>query len=62
MEAGISTRTYKPDGKKKESRRNRELMADAPKLYVVVKFTIKTVLIRFIGTHVEYDLIDAKNI
>ncbi len=27
-----------------------------------VKFTIKTVLIRFIGTHAEYDLIDAKNI
>ena len=32
------------------------------RLIVVVKFTIKTVLIRFIGTHVEYDLIDAKNI
>lgn len=32
------------------------------KLIVVVKFTIKTVLIRFIGTHNEYDLIDAKNI
>ena len=32
------------------------------RLIVVVKFTIKTVLIRFIGTHGEYDLIDAKNI
>lgn len=32
------------------------------RLNVVVKFTIKTVLIRFIGTHAEYDLIDAKNI
>lgn len=32
------------------------------RLIVVVKFTIKTVLIRFIGTHSEYDLIDAKNI
>ena len=32
------------------------------RLIVVVKFTIKTVLIRFIGTHAEYDLIDAKNI
>ena len=31
------------------------------RLIVVVKFTIKTVLIRFIGTHAEYDLID-KNI
>ena len=32
------------------------------RLIVLVKFTIKTVLIRFIGTHAEYDLIDAKNI
>ena len=32
------------------------------RLIVVIKFTIKTVLIRFIGTHAEYDLIDAKNI
>ena len=31
-------------------------------LIVVVKFMIKTVLIRFIGTHAEYDKIDAKNI
>ena len=32
------------------------------RLIVVIKFTIKTVLIRFIGTHAEYDMIDAKNI
>ena len=32
------------------------------RLIVVIKFTIKTVLIRFIGTHAEYDLIDAKNV
>ena len=32
------------------------------RLIVVVKFTIKTVLIRFIGMHAEYDLVDAKNI
>ena len=32
------------------------------RLIVVVKFTIKTVLIRFIGTHAEYDLVDAKYI
>ena len=32
------------------------------RLIVVVKFTIKLVLVRFIGTHAEYDLIDAKNI
>ena len=32
------------------------------RLIVVVKFMIKTVLIRFIGTHAEYDKIDAKNI
>ncbi len=32
------------------------------RLIVVIKFTIKTVLIRFIGTHVEYENIDAKNI
>lgn len=29
---------------------------------VVIKFTISTVLIRFVGTHAEYDKIDAKNI
>lgn len=32
------------------------------RLIVVIKFTIKTVLIRFIGTHAEYEQIDAKNI
>lgn len=32
------------------------------RLIVVIKFTIKTVLIRFIGTHAKYDSIDAKNI
>ncbi|MEG1575002.1 MAG: type II toxin-antitoxin system HigB family toxin [Tannerellaceae bacterium] len=32
------------------------------RLIVVVKFTIKTVLIRFIGTHAEYDKIDVENI
>lgn len=32
------------------------------RLIVVIKFTISTVLIRFIGTHAEYDKIDAKNI
>lgn len=32
------------------------------RLIVVVKFSIKTVLIRFIGTHAEYNQIDAKNI
>ena len=32
------------------------------RLIAVIKFTIKTVLIRFIGTHTEYDAIDAKNI
>lgn len=32
------------------------------RLVVVIKMTIKTVLIRFIGTHGEYDKIDAKNI
>ena len=32
------------------------------RLIVIVKFTIKTVLVRFIGIHAEYDLIDAKNI
>jgi len=31
------------------------------RLVVVIKFTIKTVLIRFIGTHAEYDKIDVKN-
>lgn len=32
------------------------------RLVVVIKMTIKTVLIRFIGTHSEYDKIDATNI
>lgn len=32
------------------------------RLIVVVKFTIQTVFIRFIGTHAEYNLINAKNI
>ena len=31
------------------------------RLVVIIKMTIKTVLIRFIGTHAEYDKIDAKN-
>ena len=32
------------------------------RLVVVIKMLIKTVLIWFIGTHSEYDKIDAKNI
>lgn len=32
------------------------------RLVAVVKFTIRTVYIRFIGTHPEYDKIDVKNI
>ena len=32
------------------------------RLVVVIKMLIKTVLIRFIGTHSEYDKIDAENI
>lgn len=32
------------------------------RLVAVVKFTIRTVYIRFIGTHAEYDKIDVKNI
>ena len=32
------------------------------RLIAVVKFTIKTVFIRIIGTHAEYDRIDAKNV
>ncbi|MDL2231931.1 type II toxin-antitoxin system HigB family toxin [Porphyromonadaceae bacterium OttesenSCG-928-L07] len=32
------------------------------RLVVVIKMTIKTVLIRFVGTHSDYDKIDAKNI
>ena len=32
------------------------------RLIVVIKFTIKTVLIRFIGTHHEYEKTDVKNI
>ena len=31
------------------------------RLVVVSKFTIKTVLIRFIGTHADYDKLDVKN-
>lgn len=32
------------------------------RLIVVIKFTIKMVLIRFIGTHAEYNIVDAKNV
>lgn len=32
------------------------------RLVVVIKMTIKTIYVRFIGTHSEYDKIDAKNI
>ena len=32
------------------------------RLIVVIKFTLGLVLIRFIGTHAEYDKIDAANI
>ena len=32
------------------------------RLVVVIKMTIKTVYIRYVGTHAEYDKIDAKNI
>lgn len=32
------------------------------RLVVVIKFTIKFVYIRFIGTHAEYDKIDCKTI
>ena len=32
------------------------------RLVVVIKFTIKTVLIRYIGTHADYDKLDVKNI
>ncbi len=32
------------------------------RLIVMIKFTIKTILIRFIGTHADYDKIDVKNI
>ena len=31
------------------------------RLVVVIKVTIKTVLIRFIGTHADYDKLDVKN-
>lgn len=32
------------------------------RLIVVIKFTIKTVLIRFIGTYADYDKLDVKNV
>ena len=32
------------------------------RIVAVVKFTIRTVYIRFVGTHSEYDKIDVKNI
>ena len=32
------------------------------RLIAVIKFTIKTIFIRFIGSHAEYDSVDAKNI
>lgn len=32
------------------------------RLVVVIKFTIKFVYVRFIGTHKEYDKIDCRNI
>ena len=32
------------------------------RIVVVIKFTIRFVYIRFIGTHAEYDKIDCKNI
>lgn len=32
------------------------------RLVVVIKFTVKFVYVRFIGTHKEYDKIDVKNI
>ena len=32
------------------------------RMVVVIKFTIKYIYIRFIGTHKEYDKIDCKNI
>lgn len=32
------------------------------RLVVVIKFTPKTIHIRFVGTHSEYDKIDCKNI
>lgn len=32
------------------------------RVVAVVKFTIRTVYIRFVGTHGEYDRIDVKNI
>lgn len=32
------------------------------RLIVVIKFAINTILIRFIGTHAEYDKINASNI
>jgi mRNA interferase HigB len=32
------------------------------RLIVVIKFTIRTILIRFIGTHADYDKIDVKNV
>lgn len=38
------------------------IKGNSHRLIVVIKFTIKTVLIRFIGTYAEYDRIDAKSI
>lgn len=38
------------------------IRGNSHRMIVVIKFTIKTVFIRFIGTHAEYDSIDAKNI
>ena len=32
------------------------------RLVVVIKISIKTIFIRFVGTHADYDKIDAKNI
>lgn len=32
------------------------------RLVAVVKFTIRTVFIRFVGTHAEYDRVDVQNI
>ena len=37
METGLGTGTCKPDGKKKESRRNRELLEGLPVVEVIVE-------------------------